>query len=262
MSRQNYYRERRQRQRQQIDEELVVELVQKERKQHPRMGARKLLRNMGPELEEAGIQVGRDRFLGILRRHDLLVPRRPRRSLTTLSLHHFYKYPNRLKDSSITAAHEAWVSDLTYIRSEEGFLYLSLITDDFSRKIVGWEAADGLEAEGCLRALRKALGQLPAGSRPIHHSDRGIQYCCQDYTEMLESQGVTISMTQENHCYENAKAERVIGILKQEYALGSTFANKAQARQAIEQAIWLYNYRRPHVSLGYLRPDEVHRQAA
>ena len=107
MSRQNYYRERRQRQRQAIDEELVVELVQKERKQHPRMGARKLLKNLSPELQEAGIEVGRDRFLAILRRHDLLVPRRPRRSLTTQSLHHFYKHPNRLKDCSITAAHEA-----------------------------------------------------------------------------------------------------------------------------------------------------------
>ena len=217
---------------------------------------------LSPELEKAGIELGRDRFIGILRRHDLLVERRPRRGWTTQSLHHFYKYPNSLKVSPITAAHQAWVSDLTYIRSEEGFLYLSLITDDFSRKIVGWEAADRLEAEGCLRALRQALGQLPVGSRPIHHSDRGIQYCCQDYTGLLESHGLTISMTEDNHCYENAKAERVNGILKQEYGLGRTFASKAQARRAIEQAIWLYNYRRPHVSLGYLKPDEVHRQAA
>ena len=154
------------------------------------------------------------------------------------------------------------MSDLTYIRTEERFLYLSLITDDRSRKIVGWQAADGLEVEGCLRALQQALAQLPAGSRPIHHSDRGIQYCCHEYTQLLESRGLPISMTEHNHCAENAKAERVNGILKQEYGLGQTFASKAQARQAIEQAIWLYNHRRPHVSLDYRKPDEVHRQAA
>jgi transposase InsO family protein len=132
--------------------------------------------------------------------------------------------------------------------------------DEYSRKIVGWEASDGLEAEGCLKSLRRAIKQLEPGCKPLHHSDRGIQYCCNAYVKQLEEHGIEISMTEENHCYENAKAERVIGILKQEYALEATFANKAQAREAIRQAIDLYNHCRPHLSLNYAKPAEVHCQ--
>lgn len=262
MSRQNYYREKRQRQREEMDEELVVELVKEQRRWHPRMGTRKLLRKIGPQLDATGIRLGRDRLFEILRRQDLLIPKKRRKGLSTNSLHRFHKYLNRLKEADITGVHQAWVSDLTYIRSEEGWLYLSLVTDDFSRRIVGWEASDGLETEGCLSSLEQALGQLPEGSRPIHHSDRGIQYCCDAYTKRLQDQGVRISMTEENHCYENAKAERVNGILKQEYGLGIRFRTKAQARQAIKQAIWLYNEARPHLSLDYQTPAEVHRRAA
>lgn len=262
MSRQNYYREKRQRQREKIDEGLVVEWVKEQRRWHPRMGTRKLLRKIQPQLQETGIRLGRDRLFEILRREGLLIPKKRRKGPSTNSLHHFHKHPNLLKEADITGVHQAWVSDLTYIRSEEGWLYLSLVTDDFSRQIVGWEASDGLEAEGCLRALEQALGQLPARSRPIHHSDRGIQYCCNAYTKRLKKRKLKISMTEENHCYENAKAERVNGILKQEYGLGVTFRTKAQARQVIKQAIWLYNEARPHVSLDYQIPAEVHRRAA
>lgn len=262
MSRQNYYREKRQRQREKIDEGLVVEWVKEQRRWHPRMGTRKLLRKIQPQLQETGIRLGRDRLFEILRREGLLIPKKRRKGPSTNSLHHFHKHPNFLKEADITGVHQAWVSDLTYIRSEEGWLYLSLVTDDFSRQIVGWEASDGLEAEGCLRALEQALGQLPARSRPIHHSDRGIQYCCNAYTKRLKKRKLKISMTEENHCYENAKAERVNGILKQEYGLGVTFRTKAQARQVIKQAIWLYNEARPHVSLDYQIPAEVHRRAA
>jgi transposase InsO family protein len=141
-------------------------------------------------------------------------------------------------------------------------LYLSLLTDAGSRKIVGWHASDSLEAEGCLRTLQQALAQLPAGARPIHHSDRGTQYCCHAYVETLERRGLAISQTEVQHCYENAQAERVNGILKVEYGLEATFKSKALALVAIGQAIALYNGRRPHQALGYRIPAQVHAEAA
>ena len=262
MSRQNYYKQRSQRKRKEVDEKWVVSLVREQRQWHPLMGGRKLLHRLRGDLAEAGFEMGRDRFFEILGRHDLLIERGSGRVSTTRSRHRFRKYPNLLKEREITGPHEAWVSDLTYIRSREGFLYLSLVTDDFSRKIVGHQASDGLEAEGCLRALSEAIEQLPRGCKPTHHSDRGTQYCCKAYTQRLQAHDIEISMTEENHCYENAKAERVIGILKQEYGLGRTFRDKPQAREAIEEAIWLYNEDRPHQSLGYATPARVHRQAA
>lgn len=262
MSRQNFYKKRKKRQRQNVDEEFLLKLVRRERNLQPRLGGRKLLKRIRPDLERAGVQIGRDRFFDLLRRHDLLVPPPRRRGGTTESRHRFRKYGNRLKGLEITAPHEAWVSDLTYINSDDGNIYLSLVTDDFSRKIVGWKGSDGLEAEGCMRSLKQAIEQLPRGSRPTHHSDQGTQYCCHAYVELEKAHGIQISMTEENHCYENAKAERVIGILKQEYGLGDTFRTKKQARKAIEQAIYLYNEKRPHMSLDYVTPAEVHRQAA
>lgn len=262
MSRQNFYRERRQRQKEEVDSELVMALVKRERKLHPRVGGRKLLHLLKRELAEAGVALGRDRFFELLRGKGELVARRRRRVATTESRHGFRVYGNLLKDREIGGPHEAWVSDLTYLRTEEGFLFLSLISDRASRKVVGWEASDSLEASGSCRALRQALAQLPEGKRPLHHSDRGIQYCCHAYIQLLEARGLEISMTEENHCYENAQAERLNGILKQEYRLGDGFRTKDDARRAIRQAIWLYNHRRPHLSLGYRTPEEVHRAAA
>lgn len=227
------------------------------------MGARKLLKILRKELEEMNISIGRDQFFDLLREHDLLVRRRRRHGAqTTYSHHHFHKYSNLLKDMKITGPNQAWVSDLTYVRTDEGFLYVSLITDSFSRKIVGYEGADTLEATGCLKALGMATKQLPADAHPVHHSDRGIQYCCGDYVKSLEKQGIGISMTEENHCYENAKAERVNGILKQEYGLGSTFLTKAHALEALREGVFLYNELRPHMALNYRFPSSVHRDAA
>lgn len=262
MSRQNYYRQRRRRRRQQLDETLVLELVQRERKLQPELGGRKVLVRIGPGLEEAGIQIGRDRFFDLLRSHDLLIRRKKRRQKTTESRHGFRVYTNQYKDLEVGEVHQAWLADLTYIRTEEGFLYLSLISDAATHKIIGYQASDRLEAEGCLASLEQALGQLPEGKRPLHHSDRGIQYCCRDYIEKLKARELLISMTEENHCYENAQAERLNGILKQEYGLQACFRTKAEARQAVDQAVWLYNELRPHMSLDYRTPSAVHAQAA
>jgi len=262
MSRQNYYAARRLRQRRQIDEAVILELVRRERQMQPRLGGRKLLHLLRWELKEAGIQIGRDRFFELLAESDLLVVPKPRAPRTTNSRHSLPVFSNLLAGRVLCAPHEAWVSDLTYIRTHEGFLYAALITDAYSRKIVGAHIGDSLEAEGCLLALDQALRALPAGNYPIHHSDRGCQYCCHEYVERLQARGLAISMTQVMHCYENAQAERVNGILKQEYELDQRFRTKAQARKAFEQAVWLYNHRRPHLALDYLFPADVHEEAA
>jgi transposase InsO family protein len=170
-------------------------------------------------------------------------------------------YDNLLKDRQLTGPHQAMVSDITYIRTAEGFVYLCLVMDAFSRAIVGFDCSDTLEREGALRALTQALKQRPAKSETVHHSDRGSQYCCLDYVERLEKAGVSISMTQENHCYENGRAERLNGILKQEYGLGATFGRKSEARRVVAEAVHLYNWRRPHQSLGYAIPMQVHQAA-
>jgi putative transposase len=262
MSRQNYYAARRLRQRRQIDEAMILELVRRERRMQPRLGGRKLLHLLGNDFEEAKIQIGRDRFFELLAESDLLVAPKPGTPRTTNSRHSLPVFVNLLAGKMLCAPNEAWVSDLTYIRTDEGFLYAALITDAYSRKIVGAHIGDSLEAEGCLIALDQALKDLPADKYPIHHSDRGCQYCCHEYVARLQTQGLPISMTQVMHCYENAQAERVNGILKQEYELDRRFRTKAQARKSFEQAVWLYNNRRPHLRLAFRFPADVHEEAA
>jgi putative transposase len=257
-SRQAYYREMRVRERQAVAEEAIVELVNLQRRIHPRIGARKLCVLIGPDLQTMGIAIGRDRLLALLRRRGLLVKRSRRWTKTTDSRHGFTAWPNRIAHIVPSMPHQVLVCDLTYIATEEGFLYLSLVTDSYSRKIVGFCIHDTLESEGCLRALKMALAQLPEGAQPIHHSDRGIQYCCREYIALLQKWQCLISMTEQNHCYENAQAERINGILKDEYRLGQTFTNKQQAIATARQAIAIYNDLRPHTRLGYRTPSCVH----
>jgi len=262
MSRQNYYAVRRLRKCREINEDLILNLIKRERRMQPRIGARKLLVLLRPEFEDAGVYIGRDRFFALLAEHDLLVEPKPGRPHTTNSRHSLPVFTNQVAALELTSPNQAWASDLTYIRTDDGFLYASIITDMFSRKIVGAYIGDTLEAEGCLKALDKALADLPADKHPIHHSDRGCQYCCHLYVNRLQDRGLPVSMTEVIHCYENALAERVNGILKQEYELDRTFKTKDQARQAFKEAVWLYNHRRPHVSLKYRIPATVHDEAA
>jgi putative transposase len=259
MSRQNYYARRKLRQRRQVDGELVAGLVRSERQLQPRLGVRKLRVLLRAALAEAGVQLGRDRFFEVLRGQDLLLaPRRSENPCTTQSYHTLPVFKNLIKGHGASRPNEVWVGDLTYLRTEEGFLYLSLLTDQVSRHIVGYHCGDTLEVTGCLAALEMALQQLPAGARPIHHSDRGSQYCCHEYVNRSVDGGLTMSMTETDHCAENALAERMNGILKGEYGLDQRFKTKAQARQAAEQAIRLYGTRRPHSALGYRFPAQVH----
>ena len=254
ISRQGYYKQTRRRQRRVVDDAGIMDVVRRIRQRHRKMGTRKLLH----KISSSGLSIGRDRLLELLRYHDMLILRRRRYKKTTDSRHGFRTYRNLLRLGFGTGPHQAWASDLTYIRTDEGFLYLALITDVNSRYIVGYSVNDTLEAEGCLLALRMAHSQLPRGFRPIHHSDRGTQYCCDDYVNLLDKWGLPISMTEENHCYENALAERVNGILKHEYALKGCFPTKAMARRACRQAIALYNQERPHLCLEMRTPTEAH----
>ncbi len=258
ISRQAYYQGTRRRMRREVDEEAIVAQVKFQRRFHPRMGVRKLGVTIGPVLVEMGISIGRDRLFALLGKHGLLIERKRRWVKTTDSRHGMGVWPNRIRHIVPTMANQVWVSDLTYIRTAEGFMYLSLVTDAYSRKIVGYCVNDTLEAQGCVKALRMALKGLPDGACPIHHSDRGLQYCCREYVGILQARQCPISMTEMNHCYENAKAERVNGILKQEYALGETFGTKQQAVAAAHQAVVLYNQYRPHRGLNYQTPQAIH----
>lgn len=259
LSRQNYYHRRSARQRQEVDAGLIRELVVSERQAQPRLGTRKLHVLLSRTLSQAGVKIGRDRLFAVLRELELLVPpRRAESPRTTDSYHCLPVFTNRIKDLKLTQPNQVWVSDLTYIRTEEGFLYLALITDKMSRKIVGHHSGDTLEAEGCIRALDKALADLPPGASPIHHSDQGTQYCSHPYVDRLSARGLTISMTETNHCAENALAERVNGILKGEYLLDATFKTKKMARVSIDQVVHLYNTRRPHTALEMRMPADVH----
>ena len=259
MSRQNYYRRRQARERRQVDEQLVVELVKQERQLQPRLGTRKLYYLFKEQFVEAGVKLGRDRMFEILGKQELLVEARiSEYPGTTTSYHNLPVFKNLIKDREVSRPNEVWVGDLTYLRTEEGFMYLALLTDKGSRKIVGYHCGDTLEAVGCVRALEMALREMPEGLRPIHHSDRGSQYCCHEYVSRLESHKLPISMTEKNHCAENALAERMNGILKSEYGLGRRFKTKAYLLLAVEQAVALYNRRRPHGSLGNRFPQDVH----
>lgn len=261
MSRQNYYKQRKIRQKRAFEEQTVLALVCRERCVQPQLGTRKLHRLLSEQWVSAGISIGRDRLFALLRRHRLLIRRRRRYARTTDSRHGLPVYPNRLKEAVLTGPNQAWVSDITYLRTRQGFLYLSLVMDAFSRKIVGYNCSDRLESEGALRALSMALDQLPVGADMVHHSDQGCQYCSRRYIKRLLGRSITISMTEKNHCYENSRAERLNGILKQEYGLGRVFLRKADVVTAVRQAVELYNDRRPHVALGYRLPTEVHAAA-
>jgi transposase InsO family protein len=235
----------------------VVKLVEKQRKEQPRVGTRKLHETLQPILKLEAIKLGRDALFRILREHKMLVRRKKMTFKTTNSYHHFHKYSNLIKDMEVTAPNQVWVSDITYIRTVKGFCYLALITDMYSRKIVGYDISDTLELSGCLRALQKALRHARSAVGLVHHSDRGIQYCSHQYVNELKKRKIKISMTEENHCYENAIAERVNGILKDEFYLDQCFFNTDHACKATESAIGIYNNKRLHLSLGYKTPNMV-----
>lgn len=258
ISRSGYYKRLKSIERKAKEESNVIELVQKERCLLPRVGGKKLYGLVKQEMQ-ADEKIGRDKFFDILRKYELLV--KPKRSYTktTNSYHHFRCWVNQIKDKKMTRPNECWVSDITYLRTMGGFVYLALVTDLYSRKIVGWNLSNSLSIEGALSALSMALRQRKDKTLPlIHHSDRGVQYCCNEYVKRLQENEIIISMTEENHCYENSVAERVNGILKDEFLLDSVFKNYMDTHRAVEDAIRIYNDYRPHWSLNLCTPSAVH----
>ncbi len=261
MTRQNYYKIHNTRQRKDVDERFIKDLVLSERAIQPRLGGRKLHIILRPELENAGLYIGRDRFFEVLKNTGLLLKRLPKAPHTTNSRHNLPVFTNLIQNFDLIASNQIWASDITYIRTSKEFLYLSLTTDMYSRKIVGWHLSPELTANETLKALEMALAEKPEGSSPIHHSDRGSQYCSHLYVNKLNDVGMAVSMTEENHCAENALAERVNGILKQEYGLGYEFRSELQTFKTVKEAVYLYNNRRPHMALEYNTPEQVHRVA-
>jgi transposase InsO family protein len=263
ITRQNYYARRKARQRREVDAELVVALVVAERQLQPRLGTRKLHFMLKGRLAKEGGLLGRDRFLEVLRQADLLLAPKPAEYPCTTNSHHCLPvFSNRIKGLVLSQPNEVWVGDLTCVRTAMGFLYLALLTDKRSRKVVGYHCGETLATGGCLAALQQAVAEMPAGATPIHHSDRGTQYCSHEYVNWVLEHGLSVSMTETDHCAENALAERVNGILKSEYGLGGEFKTKAAALLAVHQAIYLYNTRRPHTALGYRTPQAAHSLAA
>ena len=259
MSPQNYYARRKAWCRRGVDLELMLELVRAERKHQPRLGVRKLYYLIDLELKEAGVKMGRDRLFEELGKAGLLVERK--RSEWPKTTHfdaHLPVFKNLIKRREVTGRNQVWVADITYIRTMEGFMYLGLITDKWSRKIVGFHLGETLETGSSLKALAMALKGLERSEKPIHHSDRGSQYASHAYVKTVRKAGLKMSMTEKNHSAENALAERVNGILKQEYWLDANFETKPEARKATVQGVNLYNNRRPHTALGYRTPEMVH----
>ena len=241
-----------------LKDELLLSEVRRARQRQPKIGGKKLYKILAGFMREIGLKRGRDRFFDLLRENGLLVERRKKYVVTTNSRHRFRMYPNLIKELGLTGPNQAWVADITYIKTIGGFCYLALLTDAFSRKIVGYDLSQSLSIEGSMRALKMALKQNGYPEGLIHHSDRGIQYCSYDYTGLLIKHGVKISMTEQNHVYENALAERVNGILKQEFLLGETLVSYKIAKKMVRQAVEIYNNERPHLSLNYETPETRH----
>jgi len=229
------------------------------RRHMPSIGTRKLYHI----LQEKGVSIGRDALFNLLRKNGLLVKNRKRKVFTTQSKHWFNKYPNLIKQMTVRQANKLWVSDITYVDTEAGFVYLFLITDAYSRKIVGYNLSLNLSAQGGVDALNMALGCTKSVERKqlIHHSDRGIQYCCGQYKSILKANAIKISMSEQGDPYENALAERVNGILKTEWIYNEhIYTNFEQAQKRIAQIISAYNSKRPHLSCGLLTPEKAHLQ--
>jgi putative transposase len=262
-TRQAHYKQQRAGERQDMENGVILKRVEEIRKQMPRIGTRKLYFLLADILCQHGITIGRDSLFNLLADHGMLIRRRKRsKTRTTDSNHPFRRYPNLVRELVITRPDQLWVSDITYIALTGDFCYLSLITDAYSRKIVGHSLHPSLKKEGPLQALNSALanGDPSANRHLIHHSDRGLQYCSEAYTRLLNSSGITISMTEKGDPYENAIAERVNGILKAELGLDKTFKTYQDATAAVSNAVAVYNQQRPHGSCNYLTPEQAHLQ--
>jgi putative transposase len=245
-----------------LEEDIILQYVHSVRHKLPKLGGRKLHHLLTSKFVEFGFSMGRDRLFDLLREHHLLIERVKRRMSTTNSKHRFYIYNNLLKGLDEITFNQALVADITYIETMRGFCYLALITEVYSRKVVGYDLSQSLGIEGSIRALKMAIATTNAPPGMIHHSDRGVQYCSKAYVRLLKERHMQISMAEKGNPYENAIAERMNGILKEEFLLDQVFPSFLHAKKAAKEAIHLYNTKRPHMSLDYQTPDEVYKKAA
>ena len=258
-SRQAYHKQLRFEKKQTDVQSLILQQITFIRQEQPRCGTRKLLVMLQPFLKNNNLSIGRDALFDLLAKNKMLVRKRNRCTFTTNSKHFFYRYPNLVKDFTPLHAHELWVADITYIPLKERFAYLYLITDAYSRKIVGFHVSEDMRVSSAIVALQKAIDQKPADAVVIHHSDRGIQYCSNEYVALLNQYHIRISMTMQGDPYENAMAERVNGILKTEL-ISESYPDCKTASQHIVRCITIYNYRRVHSSINWQIPHLVHQQ--
>jgi len=257
-SRQSYYEQINRAEKADMAEAIVLRLVKEIRKDLPRAGVPKLMILLKDKLIEHGIKMGRDALYRLLGEHGYLIRYRRRRVYTTDSNHPYKKYPNLIRTLGyLTQAGQLWVSDITYIQLQKNFAYLSIVTDAYSHKIIGYCLYPTLGSKGPINALMMA-SQSKRTRSLIHHSDRGVQYCCKDYVDVLEHFKINVSMTENGDPYENAIAERVNGILKEDFLLNKPFASFQQAEQAVNSAIDRYNNIRPHASCDNLTPVAAH----
>jgi len=248
-------------QQQQSQKQQVKMLVLDQRKLLPRVGGKKIYYLIQPMLENRRLKCGRDKLFDIMRENDLLIKPRRRYTQTTNSKHWMKKYPNKAKQIAIDAPEQVWVSDITYLKTEEGNCYLNMITDAYSRKIMGYCIADNMEANTMRQALDMAItNRLYPGQPLIHHSDRGIQYCSNEYVSTANNHNISMSMTEQSDPYENALAERMNRTIKEEFCLDCTLKTKRLAFAAVKQAVSLYNGYRPHLSLSLKTPNQQHQK--
>jgi putative transposase len=257
-SRQAFYQQRKAADKQVFEDELIIQQVLQIRQSQQKAGTRKLYNMLQPFFVSHKIVIGRDALFELLSRANLLIRKRKRKvPRTTFSNHWFMKHPNLIIGMSVITPNTLWVSDITYITLKDDFAYLSLVTDAYSRKIVGFYLCRDLSAAGCVKALKMAIAQLPGQVELIHHSDRGCQYCSVEYVEQLYQNNVSISMTQNSDPRENAIAERVNGIIKQEF-LKASYNEFNEASDAIGKAVKIYNTERLHSSIDMLTPVQAH----
>ena len=259
LDRHYYYRKIKRIKKRQNLAEQVVELVRKIRVYQKRIGTRKLYYLLENELKS--LKIGRDKFFDILRANHLLIKPKKNYHTTTMSFHRFRKHPNIIKELIVNRPNQVWVSDITYIKTDSGHAYLALVTDAYSRKIMGWSLQDNMKVSMVKDALNMAYKNCIFNNKNIiHHSDRGIQYCCPDYSQYAENKGFILSTTQQYDPYENAIAERINGILKYEFGLKATIKSIELAQKMVKEAVDLYNNQRMHWSLDLKKPQEVHIQ--
>ncbi|WP_371742968.1 IS3 family transposase [Lentimicrobium sp. S6] len=260
MSKQAYYKRLDSYNTKEIQKDILIEMVKGYRdKVGHRTGGIKLYSELKRPMIALGIKMGRDKFFNFLRANNLLVPKLKNFHITTNSKHQFHKYKNIVKDSVPTRPEQLWVSDITYIKTENGHNYLALVTDAYSKQVMGFKLADHMKTSLCTDALKMAVkNRIYPNEKLIHHSDRGFQYCNTSYTEFAEANGMTMSMTEQYDPYENAIAERINRTLKYEYGLKQTIKNTGLAQKMTNQAVYIYNHLRPHLSLQLRKPYDVH----